>query len=545
MPTQVNTPIMSHTTSWDLAYGPPASNPRREGDDGSWLCTDEPYLSKIKESCNLQPALRLPDPRNYAVPLCNRSARATLFNFPEDGAPRRSDFTGVDGPEKLALHFQANRSGRNVYLLEGLNPAYIAVFGDALRIDPRFFADHDRNSADLSLPFEPSIITRLPSLLNQDQSIMMGYHELRNPDRRFESFNVSCAESGRDMWTSRLAQGWEYPIILHQKCSAWTTVFQGQDAKGWSVLILCDPPIRNAHLWSKQASSKWEYDMIKMKTTPFQGGYADFVPRSFPLHADNQSQGPPRDGLHDDLCYYLATAHSTLPEGVKLPQHATVFMKKIIASHYLQLISYHQANLATMEYPLQRIIGLGQLKITQLQQQWSDIQLMCARCAHYLKTASSIMTQLGIPLEYPSRGSTSDTTWTESKLDFQYIHHELNRLVERALFFNESLTGLTGIVGNEQALAETRRSIREAKAVKALTLVGMVFIPLAFTTGLFSMSDEYLPGMEKFWTFFAVSVPLVLLVFIGTSLFDIGYDASGSWHIDIFRKRLYELPSSL
>ncbi|VUC30827.1 unnamed protein product [Clonostachys rosea] len=533
---------MSHTTSWDLSYGPPASGPPAEG-DGSWLCADEPYSSKIKASCSLQPALRLPDPRNYAVPLRDRSARATLFSFSEDGAPRRSDFTGVEGPEKLALHFQSTRPGRNVYLLEGLNPAYIAVFGDALRIDPRFFADHDRNSADLSLPFEPSIITRLPSLLNQDQSIMVGYHELRNPDRRFESFNVSCADSGRDMWTSRLAQGWEYPIILHQKCSAWTTM--SQDGKGWEVLILCDPPIRRAHLWSKQASSKWAYDLISMKTTPFQGGYADFVPRSFPLHPDDQFQGPPRDGLHDDLCYYLATAHKTIPGGVKLSEHATVFMKKIVASHYLQLISYHQANLATMEYPLQRIVGLGQLKIPQLQQQWSDIQLMCARCAHYLKTASSIMMQLGIPLEYPSRGKISDTTWTESNLDFQYVHHELNRLVERALFFNESLTGLTGIVGNEQALTETRRSIREAKAVKALTLVGMVFIPLAFTTGLFSMSDEYLPGMEKFWTFFAVSVPLVLLVFIGTSLFDIGYDASGTWHIDILRKRLYELPNSL
>ena len=47
------------------------------------------------------------------------------------------------------------------------------------------------------------------------------------------------------------------------------------------------------------------------------------------------------------------------------------------------------------------------------------------------------------------------------------------------------------MAGTRQGLRENERSIREAKCVKSLTLAGLIFIPLIYTSGLFSMNDRY------------------------------------------------------
>lgn len=49
--------------------------------------------------------------------------------------------------------------------------------------------------------------------------------------------------------------------------------------------------------------------------------------------------------------------------------------------------------------------------------------------------------------------------------------------------------------------------------MKALTLLGMVFVPLAFTSGLFNMAAPFGPGNLHFRVYFAVALPLILLVF--------------------------------
>ncbi|KAH7124953.1 hypothetical protein B0J13DRAFT_408027, partial [Dactylonectria estremocensis] len=205
---------------------------------------------------------------------------------------------------------------------------------------------------------------------------------------------------------------------------------------------------------------------------------------------------------------------------------------RAILAHYLHLIEYNDAILSSMEFPLQRKDDFSAIDIASLEGQWSDIQLICSRCNRYIKDVSSIMLQLSISYEDPgTSGSNTTHSWTESKKDFQYIYMQLKVLKGRAEFLNESLTGLTGIIGNARSLKEAKRSIREAKAVKTLTLVAMVFIPLSFTTGLFSMYDDYLPGRTRFSIFFAVSLPLIMLVFAATLMIDLGYDANGNWNI--------------
>lgn len=90
----------------------------------------------------------------------------------------------------------------------------------------------------------------------------------------------------------------------------------------------------------------------------------------------------------------------------------------------------------------------------------------------------------------------------------------LQALRHRTECLNSAITGLAKIVGNRQAykeqqlgVQEAKRSIREAKSTKAITLLGLFFIPLAYTSSLFSLTDSFAPGGLYFWVYWAASFP--------------------------------------
>ncbi|KAH7269633.1 uncharacterized protein BKA55DRAFT_17874 [Fusarium redolens] len=513
------------------------STPRTKDDNGSWLSADGPYLTYIEQSCSRQPNLELPDGRNRAIMLCDRQhVRATVLELNSEG--KMLSPTEFPHVTQLRSHFsqlrklrQDGQSRQMIYLVEGLNTEVIALLGDELKVDPMFFVTHERTSTYLRWPYEPNLAPCLPSLIDGNRSFTASYYDIRALGEEFGSFSVGCAESGRDALRTKLGKDWEPTVILHRKCSFWKTTFS--DENDWSVLILCDPPFRKAHIWQKPQpkSETWSLKTIEFSAPPFQGGYADFIPS--PWTVRSRTSGPSRECLYDDLLHYYTECYNDMSARQAALLDITVFMRKIIASHYMLLIEYHDALLSTMAFPLQRKDNFASVQTTSLEASWSNIQLLCSRLSRYIKDVSQIMLQLHIKFDDPVV-PTDYAQWTESESDFQYIYMRLQSLRQRAEFLSESLTGVTGING-------AARSIREAKTIKTFTIVALIFIPLSFSTSLFSMSERYLPGEKNFGVFFSVSLPLLVFIFAVILLFDLGYDENSSWTLKTFTTRIWRL----
>ncbi len=245
-------------------------------------------------------------------------------------------------------------------------------------------------------------------------------------------------------------------------------------------------------------------------------------------------EGPSRESMLEDICHYW-TQHSNLLTNQDQVSIASLFMKKIVVSNYVQLVEYIRAVIASIEYRLSRRQDLN-MEIPWVEEQWSDLQAIARRIAEYSEDVEAIMLGLGIPLEAPNPTSSDD--WLSCTKDYQLIYHRLKTLRSRVELLVSSMTGLAGIVGNKQAVVEARRSLREAKSVKTLTILGMVFIPLAYCCGLFSMNEAYLPGRQEFWVYFSVSLPMIICVFLAAFLIDLGYRNDGVWSLPAFLARL-------
>jgi hypothetical protein len=303
-------------------------------------------------------------------------------------------------------------------------------------------------------------------------------------------------------------------------------------------VILCDPPVQKVHILDHPINS----DIFRSK--PFQGGYPDFI-----KHVDTDPmksqllEAPPRSSLLDDLCFYYehhnwALVDLEAPQLPITPMIATVFPLKIVCSHYLKLIDYFEVilnRLAKTEWRLSRQSDYDDYDSSAVEEQWSSLQLSSRRLSEFSDDVEEILRDVGIPV-FDSGACTARVDWQFSDKDFQYIYQRLQKMKKKVDQLITSAMGLSNIVGSRQALSEARRSVKEAKSTKTLTVVGLVFIPLAYTCALFSMSDQFRPGSNLFWVYFAVSIPLIFLVFAGTFVIQLGYDDSAAWSFEKFKK---------
>jgi hypothetical protein len=78
------------------------------------------------------------------------------------------------------------------------------------------------------------------------------------------------------------------------------------------------------------------------------------------------------------------------------------------------------------------------------------------------------------------------------------------------------------------ALREAQASNAQASSIRWLTVLGTLFVPISIVAGIMSMGGEFLPGEKKFWVFFAVVCP-VLLVIGAVLVVTLGRRAVSNW----------------
>jgi len=298
-------------------------------------------------------------------------------------------------------------------------------------------------------------------------------------------------------------------------------------------LIFVDPPL-------KRITAGNGYDVVShIKTLPYQGGYVDFTDHDSQMKI---KKGPPRTSLLDDMCFYLEHHGKWLFEqgGAALdnPDTPSLFAKKIIGSHYLRMMDFHQSIVSAPYLVFSRQDDLARLETDDIERYWNDVQAGERRSGEYCDEIEDVLIQLGIPFESPNPSMC--TGWADYRQDFQFVYARMQAIRHRSEQVNAAMIGLATMVENRQAflaqliaVQHSEQSLSASRSMKALTLVGIIFIPLAFTSSLFSMTDHFVPGSKYFWVYFAVAIPLALIVMFGYIILDWGFNSKVEWSFGV------------
>lgn len=498
---------------------------------GSWLCADGEYRRYIEALSSSNPGLKKQDPNNgtlrdgKARPI--GTARVVLLEAAATGQPEFQT-TGFASATALRSHFSNathDHDRRRIYIMEGLAPDTIAAVGGHFRMDPTFFLRQERTCV-WSNDFTPvSDALPQPSLLNPDQSFHLQYCELRQFNKALENRFYFCERTRRHVGMTAPRHKEETTTgILRRKVSWWSReTVQG----GWDVIILCDPQL--AHLSPDpkeivQGENKPRLiDNVKGTLTnqPFQGGYPDFLP-TIPYNkiAARRDHPHPHTSMCQDLIHYYAHNADMLPlSHWQTPALSAVFLKKIVAAHYLQLVDYIKVMLPSLEARLTTAW-------VEEQDQWKSLQTISRRCGNYRDDIEDALLSLGYTFDNPSNISASPRSrtcdWKDCEKDFQYAYYRLKVLKERADNLIQAMTGLASIAGN-------RQNLEEAKRAKRLNGLALLFIPLAYTSSVFGMEGPFAPNGPDFWIYWVCALCVVCVTFALFLLLNNALDDGGQW----------------
>ena len=105
--------------------------------------------------------------------------------------------------------------------------------------------------------------------------------------------------------------------------------------------------------------------------------------------------------------------------------------------------------------------------------------------------------------------------WLPQEADKQpwnLIQRDIKHVLSQLEHYNCSLEHMVPVATSMVQLLDSRRWMLEAANVSRLTFIALVFVPLSWVASMFSMSENYSPGHENFWVYFATALPVLFLV---------------------------------
>ena len=263
-----------------------------------------------------------------------------------------------------------------------------------------------------------------------------------------------------------------------------------------SGLILVDPSTSTFHV-------REGLNNRLLPSRLFQGGFEDFLSRSTATDNVCSKPGPQRRSLLEDLIFYMRSDQS-----YKIEKDAPSLLSlsnyplRIAAAEWMVYlrVMYH----STKQYEFTP--GTISAALEQISTLYADLSSLQKWGRRNLATRWKLRYILNFLDSGPGTDADGELRALLIK-DYSYIASSID-------MYGGRLNDMVPIVTSMIQIIDSQRSLLETANISRLTHLALVFVPLSFVSGLFSMNDSIAPGGRLFWLYFAVSIPLCITVFL-------------------------------
>ncbi|EKG16330.1 Mg2+ transporter protein CorA-like/Zinc transport protein ZntB [Macrophomina phaseolina MS6] len=375
-----------------------------------------------------------------------------------------------------------------ILIVEDLTRSVVETLGACLQIDPLFFASH-LHSPWPDITVQTPDMANLPSRLKMDTYVNIHYHRtiaFKDPGIAMRQL-LRTSNVHRKVVILPKTKNVLIGLAQHSCSMLRTSLPDGS----WLCLVLVDPPITNTYYSVKER--KEEVLHFDLQSTLFLGGYEDFLD---PPHEKTCPPGPTRSGLLDDLAYYWSRQRPQFFDSASPSLiHLAYYPLRIVAGEWVSYLTVMHHSIKQYEYT---ISGLSQL-LNELDRLNSDLRSLQS----WRRRSMSSQQKLRLVVRFIRQSDGS--SGFPGLLDL--VAQDFDSLARSVEDFGQRFERVLPIVTSMVQIADSRQSFAETANVSRLTYLALVFVPLTFTTGLFSMNNDRAPGSRGFWQFFAVAIP--------------------------------------
>ncbi|KAF2106261.1 hypothetical protein BDV96DRAFT_607490 [Lophiotrema nucula] len=450
--------------------------------------------------------------------------RISVLEFLSKGS-RSTTFATYDDFKNYLDEDTTNEVMRRLIILEDLPLRLVCLLGAHFRIHPTIFARH-YSTVDSSTVSDN--IAALPSILREHTNDGLEYEsddETQSEDTT-RSFTLRypvtmvrvSAKQHPDPaicppWlkpSSRLMDQSAYPKFIAERClttpsrySKWdargeTSELEGQvtywsqvlPKGGWNSLLLVDPCLKDpSHLALINGAAHPNLSR-EIRYPELEDHYkVELAPDPLQWHP---SAAFTKYILHDDILIHYSVANAG-PGNT--PLAVTPFVRGFAVS--TRNVSRHNTDttISVHQHTARWGVNWEEWIFESITRFITDLSL-------YRLDVETNMRALGIDIDdlrsHGFVGRREGQMW-------RYIR---SSCIDLQGMFQQLQNSYTQVV----ALREAQASNVQAKSVRWLTVLGTFFVPLSVVAGVMSMGGDFLPGEKRFWVYFAVVGPVLLII---------------------------------
>lgn len=264
-------------------------------------------------------------------------------------------------------------------------------------------------------------------------------------------------------------------------------------------VILVDVSINDSYLIEDENGNM---TTVRLQVRPFQGGYEDFACSTSMNDSKSLETTPEGHSLFENLLYHWGNRE---PPGFKVKRPTLVSLSyyplRVVAAEWMMYLEVMFHSTKLHEYPP----GSIPAAFKQIALLTTDGSVLQAWARRSMATSSKLHEVIRF-LEC-QKDQDEDVDCCRLLIDdYEYIASQVDTYSRRLEAMVPTVTSLIQIFDSQQALKETAN-------ISRLTYLALVFVPLTFVSGLFSMNDHFASGNKIFWLYLAVAIPVCIIVF--------------------------------
>ncbi|KAF1947044.1 hypothetical protein EJ02DRAFT_508222 [Clathrospora elynae] len=453
---------------------------------------------------------------------------ATLYKYVTE---RPAEYYALAALEELVHH--ANSEANNILFLRGQPcPQWLVQAGASYHVDPEFYLRHLDFLSSMSAKqyfAQPSLISTSRNIIQLKYMTIgefppqlgdIDQHELgdlRNAATRelAEYFNELGKKVSRNMSASEsIIRGYHVLDKNHFAIEQQASICLGLTEKGWTVVVWLD----TGRPLTPQQPGPWQSTLRSNERL----GRETFLPwiQSHPfasLHAASMSITPerrPTKALEQSASLLHLDYGKTLDPQTMLhdPFYALNELFMSCANSEVQFLNTIEAKINTdmaLEFMPDHSISPANMIYFQ--------GLLDSHAETLRRTILAITSRDASG--WPRPATDMSKKRSSSTAAAQTLSQDYESLLRRTETLSNLCKGRLQILLSRAGIVEANKAIEQAKVVTKLTRLAFVFIPLSFVSSFFGMNLT--PFVQDpaygLWLFFAVSAPLVAVLFMSMS----------------------------
>ncbi|KAK4233549.1 zinc transport protein ZntB [Achaetomium macrosporum] len=388
-----------------------------------------------------------------------------------------------------------------VLLVENIRPNLISLLGALLDIDPVFFAGHIATDyGDIEKAPAPPSIALFPSQIAERGYLHLHFQRVfdMGTSEDFKGAAYALKTESNTPRNIRLLP----PLSGRQLALARAncSILLKQIRDSWICLILVDPPTTTIVEKGQGSGGRKGYP-----SEPLHGGFEDFAQRASFTSFTSTPNDPllwNKRSMLNSLLYYFrhqppGFSTTAQPSILSLGYYPTrvALAEWVIYIHLLsRYFKYYEYSLHDIQTRLHDsdIVDLQRWRRRCMQSR-RKLRLLRAFIEHWLPHEADKQ-----PWDLVLR-DVDDVLW--------HLEH-----------YSRSLEQMIPVATSMVQLHDSQHAMLETANVSRLTFIALVFVPLSWVASLFSMSDHYSPGGERFWVYFATALPVLVVVLLLSAL---------------------------